>query len=110
MNIRKLFTRISGDNADTRHFMRNNPDCPQFLREAAASNQIGQPGFGPPGPPAQPLPGNHATPSLSRRGAETPPKPPHQNLPLRHPLLPKAQSPQPPHIPPAQPSPTSRRP
>ena len=47
MNIRKLFTMISGDNADTRHFMRSNPDCPQFLREAATSNQIGQPGFGP---------------------------------------------------------------
>ena len=43
MSIRKLFTRIFGDNADTRHFMTSNPDCPQSLREAAAWKQTGQP-------------------------------------------------------------------
>ena len=47
MNIRKLLTRISGDDA-ARHFVKSNPDCPQFLREAAAAgDQVGQPGFGP---------------------------------------------------------------
>ena len=47
MSIRKLFTRIFGDNADTRHFITSNPDCPQFLREAAAWKQTGQPNFNP---------------------------------------------------------------
>ena len=47
MNIRKLPTRISGGDA-ARHFVKSNPDCPQFLREAAAAgDQAGQPGFGP---------------------------------------------------------------
>ena len=46
MNIRKLTTRISGGDA-ARNFVKSNPDCPQFLREAAARNQTGQPGFGP---------------------------------------------------------------
>ena len=46
MNIRKLLTRISGDDA-ARHFVKSNPDCPQFLREATAGDQVGQPGFGP---------------------------------------------------------------
>ena len=44
MNIRKLLTRISGDDA-ARNFVKSNPDCPQFLREAAG-DQAGQPGFG----------------------------------------------------------------
>ena len=40
--------RISGPDAATaRDFATNNPDCPQFLREAAARDQAGQPGFGP---------------------------------------------------------------
>ena len=48
MNIRKLLTRISGDHDAARNFVKSNPDCPQFLREAAAArNQAGQPGFGP---------------------------------------------------------------
>ena len=46
MNIRKLLTRISGDDAAARNFVKSNPDCPQFLREAAG-DQVGQPGFGP---------------------------------------------------------------
>ena len=46
MNIRKLATRISGDDAAARNFVKSNPDCPQFLREAAG-DQAGQPGFGP---------------------------------------------------------------
>ena len=45
MNMRKLLTRISGD-AAARNFVKSNPDCPQFLREAAG-DQAGQPGFGP---------------------------------------------------------------
>ena len=47
MNIRKLPARISGDDDAARNFVKSNPDCPQFLREAAARNQAGQPGFGP---------------------------------------------------------------
>ena len=47
MNIRKLLTRISGDDDAARNFVKSNPDCPQFLREAAAGDQVGQPGFGP---------------------------------------------------------------
>ena len=47
MNIRKLPTRISGDDDAARNFVKSNPDCPQFLREAAAPDQAGQPGFGP---------------------------------------------------------------
>ena len=47
MNVRKLPTRISGDHDAARHFVKSNPDCPQFLREAtAARDQAGQPGFG----------------------------------------------------------------
>ena len=46
MNIRKLLTRISGGDAAARNFVKSNPDCPQFLREAAG-DQVGQPGFGP---------------------------------------------------------------
>ena len=46
MNIRKLHARISGDHDAARNFVKSNPDCPQFLREAAW-NQAGQPGFGP---------------------------------------------------------------
>ena len=49
MNARKLPTRISGGGDAARHFVKSNPDCPQFLREAAtAGNQAGQPSFGPP--------------------------------------------------------------
>ena len=39
--------RISGDHDAARNFVKSNPDCPQFLREAAAGDQAGQPGFGP---------------------------------------------------------------
>ena len=47
MNIRKLPTRISGGDDAARNFVKSNPDCPQFLREAAAAgDQAGQPGFG----------------------------------------------------------------
>ena len=45
MNVRKLPTRISGDDDAARNFVKSNPDCPQFLREAAG-DQAGQPGFG----------------------------------------------------------------
>ena len=56
MNIRKLPTRISGDGDAARNFVKSNPDCPQFLREAAG-DQAGQPGFGP-----QNLPHNRRLP------------------------------------------------
>ena len=46
MNVRKLPARISGDDDAARNFVKSNPDCPQFLREAAG-DQAGQPGFGP---------------------------------------------------------------
>ena len=46
MNMRKLHARISGGGDAARHFVKSNPDCPQFLREAAARDQAGQPGFG----------------------------------------------------------------
>ena len=45
MNMRKLLTRISGGDDAARNFVKSNPDCPQFLREAAG-DQAGQPGFG----------------------------------------------------------------
>ena len=45
MNMRKLLTRISGGVVAARNFVKSNPDCPQFLREAAG-DQAGQSGFG----------------------------------------------------------------
>ena len=85
MNIRKLFTRIFGDNDDTRHFMRSNPDCPQSLREAARiileADRTSSPTS---------ISGTSLTTATWKScqslckppcGAETPPKSPH-----RHPL------------------------
>ena len=50
MRIRNPFHRISvKDPTWNNEFVRANPDCPGFLREAYARNQAGQQGFGPKG-------------------------------------------------------------
>ena len=77
MNVRKLPARISGDHDAARNFVKSNPDCPQFLREAAAArDQAGTTRLRAPGPAPQPLPGPHALRRVNRRGGEHP----HQSL------------------------------